>query len=197
MHRAINSARSFTAFGPTLTVTTHPDKLQVTCNRNYHATDHQPNHIHFSRPKEAQMKLAEALALRKSQETMLANLARQIESTAYDPEAKPSCNETVAAYLTLTTEHDSLIDRINQANERIVLEGEGSLSLVRIKRDGYLKTVSNLSRLLALRPRQTYETFVQPRLLDVAKLRNVLDDFARQARELDGKLQQANWLNDL
>ena len=146
------------------------------------------------------MKIAQALSLRKSQEKMLLNLIQTINTVAYDPDENP--DQLITDYFSLAEKQTDIIYQIECANLHYTLDYKGevfTLSRARLVRDRLIKDTEHLSSLPRAKKKSVSYggSEVQTLQLDRNKLKTVIADFSRRARELDDKLQEANWLNEL
>jgi uncharacterized protein DUF6847 len=154
------------------------------------------------------MKLAEALALRSASRRRVDELRSRITANAtYQEGTEPA--EDAAALLTevdvLLDELESLIRRINRTNAATDLGADGTMTDALARRDvlrmrhsmlvaaaeaagggagpGVYRHMRSELRLLSALP--------------VARLRGRADQVARDVRELDTRIQQANWTVEL
>ncbi len=150
------------------------------------------------------MKLAEALAQRAAQTTRLSELARRVvqnarvqegESPAEDPSALLSEHDRVAADL------ETLIARINKTNLTATLSDGTTLTdalarrdVLRLRQQVYQQAAdAGVTR--ADRSTRSEVRFVEA--VNVAAVREKADALAKEWRELDIRIQEANWRHDL
>jgi hypothetical protein len=149
------------------------------------------------------MKVAEALVLRADAQKRLAQLKERIvrnakvqegDKPAEDPAALLKEFNAVADELTL------LIQRINRTNSGATLDGI-SLSdalaardVVRIRATAY-RELANAASLQQVRTTRSEIKFHST--VSVAEIQKQADALSRQHRELDARIQQANWEIDL
>lgn len=147
------------------------------------------------------MKLAEALALRADSRRRIEELRGRITGNAiYQEGTEPA--EDAAALLSeadrLLDELESLIRRINRTNSATDLGADGTMTDALARRDALRLRHSVL--VAAADAAAGRGSFRQLRselrylsALPVASLRAQTDQVAREIRELDVRIQQANW----
>lgn len=149
------------------------------------------------------MKLAEALALRADYQKRIEQLkarllrnakAQEGESPAEDPATLISEYEELAAALVL------LIRRINMTNSAATVAGR-SMTQALAERD-VLKLRSGMYRDLAQAATITQAVTTRSEVrfrstVSVAGVQSTADAIAKEHRELDARIQEANWLIDL
>ncbi len=150
------------------------------------------------------MKLAEALILRADQQTRLEQLKQRLlnnikvqegDTPAEDPAALLQEIERVAATLT------RLIQQINHTNSVTRLDDEMTLTDALAVRD-MLSKRQHIYRQVAEAATITQHRFSRSEIrfttvVDVADIQQQADDLARAYRELDARVQQANWTVEL
>ena len=150
------------------------------------------------------MKLAEALQLRSDVQKRIQQLRQRIALSARiqegeQPPEDPNALLTEAAEL--TDQLESLITAINRTNVRTELEPGLTLTDALARRDvlhlrfSILVEAAGHASVRQDRYSRSEVRFMTP--LDVAALHREADQLARQARELDATIQQANWNTDL
>lgn len=150
------------------------------------------------------MKLAEALIERADLQRRLAQLSQRLQQNAqYQEGEQPSENpqELLAEYHRTAEQLTALIVRINQANQRVILNSGMSMIEALAKRD-QLKATHAMLLVLADRamPEQSRYSRSEIKMLsavDIKSIRQQADQIAKQHRELDTQIQQTNWLSDL
>ncbi len=153
------------------------------------------------------MKLAEALTARADLQRRIEQLRARITANArYQEGEEPA--EDAAALLTeadadLTRLRD-LIRRINATNARLDMGADGTMTDALATRDVLRLRHSLLADAAAAASGSANPGFRQMRselrqlaALPVAPLRERADATAQELRELDNRIQQANWTNDL
>lgn len=149
------------------------------------------------------MKLAEALALRADHQRRLAQLKQRLIKNARiqegdTPEEDPG--ELQAELERLARELTELIQRINRTNAASPF-GAGTLADALAERD-VLKIRYNAYRELAnaastSQSRTTRSEVKFVSTVSVAAIQRKADDLAREYRELDTRIQEADWLTTL
>lgn len=153
------------------------------------------------------MKLAEALAMRADATRRVERLrSRIVDNARYQEGETPA--EDAASLLAevdeVLTELESLIRRINRTNAATAL-GEGTITDAIARRDVLRQrhSVTTAAADAAAghdqrgRGRQLRSELLYVSALPVAELRITADRLARQVRELDVRIQRANWEVDL
>jgi hypothetical protein len=151
------------------------------------------------------MKLAEALALRADARRRIEELRNRITANAVFQEGTEP-TEDAAALLAeadrLLDQLESLIRRINRTNSATDLGADGTMTDALARRDalrlrhsvlvGAAEAAAAGGRFRQLRSELRYLS-----ALPVAEVRERADRVARDIRELDSRIQQANWTVDL
>lgn len=150
------------------------------------------------------MKLAQALAERAALQANLGHLANRAKQNARvqegdQPPEDP--NALLAEYDRLADELAILILRINTANLATEVEPGFTMTAALARRD-QLRMQHRIRTDLADAAAQSQDRFTRGEIryvamVDVRDLRQQADDLARQAREVDIKIQQVNWTTDL
>ncbi|BBF99504.1 MULTISPECIES: DIP1984 family protein [Pseudonocardia] len=152
------------------------------------------------------MKLAEALALRADARHRVEQLRSRITANArYQEGEEPAEDATV-----LLTEADTVLDelevwirRINRTNAATPLGAHGTLTDALARRDvlrlrhSVLAAAADAAAGSGGGYRQLRSELRTLSALPVAELRTRADDVAREIRELDTAVQQANWTVEL
>ena len=149
------------------------------------------------------MKVAEALVLRADCQRRLEELKQRLirnakvqegERPAEDPRELLKQFEKVADQLT------SLIQRINRTNATSQF-GEGSLTdalarrdVLRLRQSAY-RELAQAASVVQTRVSKSEVKFKSA--VDVAEVQKSADDLAKEHRELDARVQEANWRIDL
>ena len=150
------------------------------------------------------MKLAEALVLRADHQKRIAQVRQRLllvarvqegDRPAEDPQALLAELERIADDLT------RLIQRINRTNTATTLEPGLTLADALAVRD-MLDVRHAAYRELAQKATVTQDRYSRSEVrfqstVDAGKLQQRADDLARQRRELDTRIQAANWIIDL
>ncbi|MFJ4998059.1 DIP1984 family protein [Microbacterium sp. NPDC088619] len=153
------------------------------------------------------MKLAEALTARADLQRRIEQLRARITANARYQEGEEPAEDAAA----LLVEGDAaleqlrdLIRRINATNSRLDLGADGTMTDALAARDVLRLQHSLLADAAAAASgandqflRQMRSELRQISALPVAELRARADAVAQELRELDNRIQQANWLHDL
>ena len=147
------------------------------------------------------MKLAEALLLRRDLNNRLFQLRNEISSSVLVQEGDTldrSITELFKEYDEINQQYSELVVAINRKNATASL-ADSALLLMEAR--------EQLRRKHALLTQALDETKAAPRMgrneirlvrtIDTKTLTEQLNTTAKQLRELDGKIQQTNWLVDL
>lgn len=150
------------------------------------------------------MKLAEALLLRRDLNNRLFQLRNEISSSVLVQEGDTldrSIPELFKEYDEINQQYSELVVAINRKNATASL-ADSALLLMEA-----LEQREQLRRKHALLTQALDETKAAPRMgrneirlvrtIDTKTLTEQLNTTAKQLRELDGKIQQTNWLVDL
>ena len=139
------------------------------------------------------MKLAEALLLRSDQQKKLASLKQRINANVLvqdgdEPSEDP--NELIKQVFALTQESNQLICRIHLTNAQAKLEdGKILLSLLSL-RDSYAEQHREPDR-------YSSREIKWKKVIPVSSLQKQADDISAKLRDLNIKIQAANWQIDL
>jgi hypothetical protein len=150
------------------------------------------------------MKLAEALAQRADLQRRLAQLASRATQHARTQEGDPpveDATELLGQYDQLTEHLERLIVRINTQNLATEVEPGLSMTAALARRDR-LRQQQRLRSELADAAAQGADRYARAEIrylpaVDVRALRAEADDLARQARELDIRIQEVNWTTEI
>ena len=101
----------------------------------------------------------------------------------------------------MATELEQLIVKINLANNRIQLES-GQLMVEALAKRDRLKAEHNTLINLADAATQTFDRYSRSEIktlaaIDVKNIRKQINEIAKQHRQLDTQIQQANWLSEI
>ena len=149
------------------------------------------------------MKLAEALNQRADLQKRIAQLRERLSNNVKVQEGdQPAENpEDLFAELERSLkELETLIVRINRTNQETVWEGQTLTEMIAAKdvlslHLSSLRAVLEAANVRSDRFSRNEIKFV--RTIDVNELQKKVDDLSRDLRELDSRLQQANWMTDL
>lgn len=154
------------------------------------------------------MKLAEALSLRADAVRRIEQLRTRIVGNARFQEGEEPA-EDAAALLDeagdVLGEYETLIRRINRTNAATSIGGDGTLTDALARRDALRlqhSLITDAADAAAGKNRGGYTRQLRSELkilsaLPVAELRAQADRLAAQLRELDVRIQRANWEVDL
>jgi len=145
------------------------------------------------------MKLAEALALRADSQTRLAQLkARLLRNAAVQEGELPAeaPQTLLAQYDALCAELVQLIRRINQTNSvtnvagKTMTEALAERDILKQRHATYIELAQagTISRSVVTRSEVRFKSTI-----DVASIQKQADLLARSLRELDARIQEANW----
>lgn len=150
------------------------------------------------------MKLAEALILRADYQKRIEQLKQRLVRNAKvqegdDPAENPT--ELLAEYERISQQLVAIIQQINKTNTNAILEGALTIANAIAMRDG-LRQKHGLYTDLAQAATITQERYSKSEVkfqstVNVAEMQKQADDLAKQYRELDTKLQAANWSTEL
>lgn len=150
------------------------------------------------------MKLAEALAQRADMSTKMSQLAARIEQNVLVQEGEQPAEDPLALLAEhdrLATELRELILRINTTNLEVGIVGHENMTDALAHRD-VLRLQVRLRQNVAQRASARFDRTTRSELryvsiIDVPQVRTEADNLSAQLRELDTRIQEANWLNDL
>ncbi|MDF2509906.1 MAG: hypothetical protein K0Q52_3765, partial [Microbacterium sp.] len=151
------------------------------------------------------MKLAEALTARADLQRRIEQLRARIVANARYQEGEEPAEDAAALIVeadAALTQLRDLIRRINATNARLVLGADGTMTDALAARDVLRLRHSVLTDAAAAASgshdqylRQMRSELRQVSALPVAQLRSRADAVAQELRELDNRIQQANWSN--
>lgn len=152
------------------------------------------------------MKLAEALTARADLQRRIEQLRARVTANARYQEGEEPAEDAAAllgeAEAALGQLRD-LIRRINATNARLALGADGTMTDALAARDVLRLQHSLLADAAAAASgtnsgmRQMRSELRQIAALPVAELRAAADGVAQELRELDNRIQQANWTHDI
>ena len=149
------------------------------------------------------MKLAEALNQRADLQKRIAQLKERLSNNVKVQEGDEPAEKPEDLFKELDgslKELESLIVRINRTNQETVWEGKTLTEMIAGKdvlslQLSVLRSVLEAANVRSDRYSRNEIKFI--RTIDVNPLQKQVDDLSRDLRELDSKLQQANWMTDL
>ena len=149
------------------------------------------------------MKLAEALNQRGDLQKRIAQLKERLNNNVKVQEGDSPAEDPKDLFAELDDAIHQLketVFRINRTNLETAVEGR-SLTDIIAEKDTLSLKISTLREVLenanVRSDRFSRNEIKFVRTIDVAKLQKQIDDLSKQLRELDVKLQQANWSTDL
>ncbi len=154
------------------------------------------------------MKLAEALALRSDAGKRFEQLRSRAQANARYQEGEPPAEDArdlLAEAERVLVELEDLISRINRTNAATALDGQMTLTdaiarrdVLRLRHSLYTSVADAASgRAGPVMGRQMRSELRFVSAVPVSQLRTAADETAKQYRELDIRIQQANWEADL
>lgn len=149
------------------------------------------------------MKLAEALNQRADLQKRIAQLRERLSNNVKVQEGDQPAEKPEDLFAELERslkELETLIVRINRTNQETVWEGQTLTEMIAAKdmlslHLSSLRAVMEAANVRSDRFSRNEIKFV--RTIDVNELQKKVDDLSRDLRELDSRLQQANWMTDL
>ncbi|MBQ8061606.1 MAG: DIP1984 family protein [Bacteroidales bacterium] len=149
------------------------------------------------------MKLAEALNQRADLQKRIAQLRERISNNVKvqegdQPAEKPE--DLLAELDNSLKDLENMIVRINRTNQETVWEGRTLTEMIAGKdtlalKISVLRSALDAANVRSDRYSRNEIKFI--RTVDVNELQKKVDDLSRDLRELDSKLQQANWMTEL
>ena len=153
------------------------------------------------------MRLAEALTARADLQRRIEQLRARITANARFQEGEEPAEDAAALLVeadAALTQLRDLIRRINATNASLDLGAEGTMTdalaardVLRLQHSLLADAASAASGANDPFQRQMRSELRKISALPVAALRNQADAVAHELRELDNRIQQANWLHDL
>lgn len=150
------------------------------------------------------MKLAEALIERADLQRRLSQLTQRLQQNAQYQEGESPTedpNTLLQDYTQTAMQLKTLIVAINLANNRIQLENGIAMVEALAERERLKATHSMLIALAnSATPEQNRYSRSEIKLLsaiNVQEIRQQADHIAKQHRQLEVQIQQANWLNEI
>ena len=150
------------------------------------------------------MKLAEALILRADSSRRVEQLRQRLLRSAKVQEGNQPAEdpqELIAELERVSGQLEQFVQRINRTNSNTMLDEAISLSDALAVRDN-LKLKQGIYQNLAQAAVVTQDRYSKSEVkftstVDVAAIQRRADDLARQHRDLDAKIQEANWRTEL
>lgn len=148
------------------------------------------------------MKIAEALALRAEMQNKIAKLRERLGKSALIQEsdkAPEDSEKLLAECSAVITDLYALVARINRTNAAVKLPDGRTMVDAIAERDRLKQQIALTSFAAEATVPNTGASRYSPReikwvaKLDAAKLHKQTDDLSSKLRELNGKIQEANW----
>lgn len=150
------------------------------------------------------MKLAEALINRKELESKREDLANRIFNNVNGQEGETpneDPNELIRELKETNKEFIEIVQRINRTNNRVEIKEGFTISDALVKREGLLKLVEKLRTISEQGTisvnRYSLSEIKYVTYVDIKEMQREIDQYSKEARELDVLIQQSNWTVDL
>lgn len=149
------------------------------------------------------MKLAEALSLRKDLETRISKIKERLENAVRIQEGDQPAEdpqELMSELDRCLEQLEHLIYNINMTNMNVVADDGRSMTKLLAERDILKKRIEVLRNTfnVATNSGSRYRNEVRyVTTIEIKPLRQELDKFSQQYRQLDMKIQELNFTNDL
>ena len=150
------------------------------------------------------MKLAEALSIRADLQRKVLQLKERILRNAkiqVDEKPAEDPNELLTELEQASKELVVLVKKINQTNNTLRFDKQNTMADVLTERE-QLASLRDLHRELAKQATVSQDRYKKLEIkfmpaVDVKNIQKIADDYAKQFRELDVKIQALNWTEDL
>ena len=149
------------------------------------------------------MKLANALSLRSELQTRIRQLESRLDNNALVQEGESPAEDPMELLRELEEDYaqlEELIARINRTNSVTLVDGV-PLSDLLARRDCWKNKLRGLRDFLdsasELTSRRTAGEIKIRSTVNVREMQKQLDQRSKELRELDEKIQEANWLTEL
>jgi hypothetical protein len=150
------------------------------------------------------MKLGEALTLRSQLQMRFKQLAERLMSSSFTQEGEPPPEDPDALLHELeevAAELEGLVAAINRTNLATVTRSSRTLTDALARRD-YLTVLQAAFHRVAESASEAQVRYGRTeikliRTVDVVALRRRVDELAKERRELDAEIQEANWQTEL
>ena len=149
------------------------------------------------------MKLAEALNQRADLQKRIAQLKERLSNNVKVQEGDQPAENPADLFSELSNslkELETMIVRINKTNQETHWNGKTLTEMIAAKDvlSMHLSTLRSVLEAANVRSdRYSRNEIKFVRTIDVNLLQKRVDDLSRDLRELDSRLQQANWMTDL
>ena len=148
------------------------------------------------------MKLAEALSIRADLQNRIDQLKSRLKYSAKvleDDQPSENINELYEEQDGCLSQFEEIVYRINRTNMQTTHEGE-TLTQMIARKDALKLRLSVMRYLLkhvVENERYARQEIKYVRTVDVGELRKATDNYSKQLRNLDMRLQSLNWSVDL
>ena len=145
------------------------------------------------------MKLAEALSIRADLQNRIDQLKSRLKYSAKVQEGDQPSEDVNELYKELDeclSQFEVIVYRINRTNMQTVHEGE-TLTQMIARKDALKLRLTVMRKHVVENDRYGRQEIKYVRTVDVGELRKVTDNYSKQLRNLDMKLQSLNWSVDL
>lgn len=150
------------------------------------------------------MKLAEALLLRRDFESKLSALKQEIQANSLIQEGDSldtEIEELIQDYEKINKEFSELVVKINKRNASSYLQNGQKLIIEALEERESLRRIhsllSNTIESTSDYRRLGRNEIRMIRTIDTKELSKKMNDVSKKLRELDGQIQQTNWLVEL
>ncbi|MBF0548808.1 MAG: DIP1984 family protein [Candidatus Riflebacteria bacterium] len=150
------------------------------------------------------MKLAEALIERKALKTKMDELKARIYQQAWVQEGeKPfeDPNELLEQLQEATRDFELFVVRINKTNQSVKIDERTTLMEILIKKDmmkfRHMVLTNLCTKAVPQQSRYSSREIKHVPSVDIAQMRKKADQVAKENRDLEKKIQECNWQNDL
>lgn len=150
------------------------------------------------------MKLAEALLLRADIKKKIASLRERVANNAVVQQGDKTKEDPVklmSEAVGAMDELESLVLKINSANQTHKLADGRTLAQLIARRDTLVQQHSLLQLAVASGKKEPERYSLKEikwiTTIDVAKLQKQSEDLSKKIRELNGKIQETNWLVEI
>lgn len=153
--------------------------------------------------KEANMKLAEALSVRKDLQNKIDQLEDRLKSIVKiqeGDEPDEAAEDLLSELQNAAVQLEDVIYRVNRTNLHAVIDGVPITKLI-ARKDVLTREVGILRNVLkvasAQESRYSRNEIKYVRTIDTAELRKKVDRLSAELRRVDLRIQEANWMFEL
>jgi hypothetical protein len=150
------------------------------------------------------MRLGEALTLRSQLQTRFVQLRDRVANSVFAQEGEAPPEDPAALLVELeqvASQLEELVARINKTNLATTLADGRTITDALARRDHLTILQTAIQKVAGAasenQMRYSKAEIKITRTVNVAELRRHADELARERRELDAKIQEANWQTDL